>query len=287
MVRTLLEKIVLLSSRFIAGVLAVGLALLLPPWLGASQALGGAPEMGVLIERMSRALGGSSGGARALEQAELIDVVFQRKVKESSSGRKMTALHRFVQVGAGQRSRLDIRIAEGKGRDSATIVRDGAAFLLVDGAVHEISLAAVEARLGEFSPFRLFSVPLALATDGPQMLGDAALVLAGKVGSGRDSRFILVGKGADGSETARLELDANSYRPVEVAFRSAGGDIVYRYGDYRELRKGLIVPFRREFIRNGILLSTTEVLSFVTEGPVDDSLFDTAGAELEPLPGDR
>jgi hypothetical protein len=117
------------------------------------------------------------------------------------------------------------------------------------------------------------------------MLGDAALTLAGRVNDAGSARFILVGTGSDGKETARLEVDARSYRPAEVAFRSAGGDIVYRYADYREVSPGLIIPYRREFLRNGILLSSTEVLRFEINGKVDDSFFDPSQTSLPALPG--
>jgi hypothetical protein len=267
------------SSSVLLGLLL----LLLSP--GPALGVGGAPEVDVLIERVSLALGGERGGARVLEKAGVIDFTYRRSVKESSSGRKVTALHRFLRVSKDGRTRLDIRIGSGKGKDSATILKDGGAFLLVDEAVHEVAVGAVENRLSEFSPERLFSVPLALAADGPQLLGDAALTLAGRVTEGGRSRFILVGTGSDGKETARIEIDARSYRPVEVAFRSAGGDIVYRYADYRELKPGLILPFRREFIRNGILLSTTEVLRFEIDGKFDASSFDVGQSDLGFLPG--
>ena len=250
-----------------------------------AAAVGGAPEVDVLIERVSLALGGERGGSRVLEKAAVIDIVYRRSVKESSSGRKVTALHRFLSEAKGARIRLDIRIESGKGKDSATIITKNGAFLLVDDEVHEVAAGAVESRLVEFSPTRLFSVPLALAADGPQMLGDAALTLAGRVSEGGESRFILVGSGSDGQETARLEIDARSYRPFEVAFRSAGGDIVYRYADYREVKPGLVLPFRREFIRNGILLSMTEVLRFEIDGPIDAAAFDTSRTDLGALSG--
>lgn len=268
------------SLRFLAALTV--LPLLVP---SLSFALGGAPEVDVLIERVSLALGGERGGSRVLEKVKVIDFVYRRSVKESSSGRKVTARHRFLRVASDGRARLDIRIDSGKGKNSATIIKDGSAYLLVDESVHEVPVGAVESRLSEFSPARLFSVPLALAADGPQMLGDAALTLAGRVNEGGDSRFILVGTGSDGKETARLEIDARSYRPVEVAFRSAGGDIVYRYDDYREVKPGLVIPFRREFIRNGILLSTTEVLRLEIDGKLDVSVFDTSTADLARLPG--
>jgi len=271
-----------IPSKTLAALLMAWVTLLLP---GASMGLGGAPEVEVLIERMALALGGARGGARVLEKARVVDFTYTRSIKESSSGRKLSAVHRYLQVVEGDRTRLDIRISSGKGKDSATIVQGGKAWLIVDDATHEVALGAVEARLGEFSPARLFSVPLALAVDGPQMLGDAGLTLAGKVDAGTGARFILVGTGSDGREAARLEVDARSYRPAEVAFRSAGGDIVYRYGDYREVSPGLIIPFRREFLRNGILLSSTEVLRFKINGKVEAAAFDTKQQKLGRLPG--
>ncbi len=258
------------------------LGVLLLPNLAA--ALGGAPRVGVLIERVSLALGGDGGGVRVLEKARVIDVTYRRSIKESAEGKSLVAVHRYLRVKKGKRSRLDIRIRSGIGKDSATIVTGGKAWLMVDNESHEVNRAAVATRLDEFSPQRLFSVPLALAADGPEMLKGAALTLAGRVNEGGSSRFILVGTGSDGTETARMEVDARSYRPAEVAFRSASGDIVYRYSDYREVSPGLIIPYRREFLRNGILLSTTEVLRFKINGRVNDAAFDTSSKKLGALP---
>ncbi len=161
------------------------------------------------------------------------------------------------------------------------MVAGESAWLIVDGESHDLDVAAAEGRMGEFTPARLFSVPLALASEGRQILGDAALEVAARVDDGGKARFILVG--GEGDDSVRLEVDARTYLPLEVAFKSPSGDVAYRYGRYKEVSKGLVVPFEREFHRNGILVSKTSVTRFKLGGPKADSLFDRSVLTLPPL----
>ena len=247
-----------------------------------SAALAGpaAPEIGVLIGRISQALGGAEGGAPVLSAQEEIDFLFRRTVRDAVTTKELTADHRYVSLDSGARLRLDIRMVDGDGKDSAAVVDGDAAWLLVDGDKHGAQADVVAGRLAEFSPARLFSVPLALASEGKQILGDAALSVVGRVDDKGKGRFILLGTDADGNETARLEVDAHSYQPLEVAFRSPSGEVVYRYGDYRQVAPGLIVPFEREFLRNGIRISRTEVKRLALHVPDDPSRFDPESRSL-------
>lgn len=251
--------------------------LLVPP----AQAAPAAPEIGVLVERISMALGGARGGARALAQVRELDILFERTVRDSVTRKEWQATHRLVSLDGGKRQRLDLRVTDGT--DSASVLDGDAAWLIVDGAVHDLEPGAVESRILEFTPGRLFSVPLALATEGRQILGDADLAVAGRVDEGGRARFILVGTGTDGEESVRLEVDARTYQPLEVAFKSPSGDVVYRYGDYREIAKAVVLPFERQFLRNGILVSTTKIERLKLSVPDADALFDRARTELTQL----
>ncbi len=241
-----------------------------------------APEMSVLIERISRALGGPQGGGAVLEAERELEFVFDRTIRDSVTRKELTARHRYVVAGA-DRIRLDIRIRKGDGQDSAVVLDGDDAWVVADGAAHDADASTVRTRLGEFAPGRLFSVPLALATDGRQILGDAALSVAGRVDDAGQSRFILVGQDADGKETARLEVDARNYLPLEVAFASRSGEVVYRYGDYREVADGLVVPFEREFLRNGIRVSRTIVHRLGFRTSEDPARFDRSVVSLKKL----
>jgi len=267
-------------ARTFVSALALAWVLLLPAQAGSAPP---APEISVLIERISLALGGSEGGREVLESQNELDFVFRRTVRDSITTRELTADHRLVMRRSDGQLRLDIRMVEGSGKDSAAVVDGDAAWVLVGGALHEAEADVVEGQLREFSPARLFSVPLALASEGRQILGDAALTVAGRVDDRGKARFILVGLDASGMETARLEVDARSYRPLEVAFRSPSGEVVYRYGDYREVAEGLIVPFEREFLRNGIRISRTEVYRLGLRIPADARRFDREERDLPKL----
>jgi hypothetical protein len=262
------------------------LLLLLAPTPAAAQAGPAAPEIGVLIERIALALGGVKGGSRVLETADGLDFVFDRTVRDSTTRADWTATHGYFVLDGGRRRRLDIRVATAKGVDSAAVVDGDRAWLIVDGEVSDLEPAAADARMGEYTPARLFSVPLALAAEGRQILGDAALQVAARVDEGGKARFILVG--GEGDDSVRLEVDARTYLPLEVAFKSPSGDVAYRYGRYKEVAKGLVIPFEREFHRNGILVSRTTVKRLRLEGPKDPQLFERSQVALGALdrPGD-
>ena len=266
---------------------ALLLVLFLFPASVSAQTGPAAPEIGVLIERISLALGGQRGGARVLDEADELHFVFDRTVRDSTTRKEWTASHGYVVLESGRKRRLDLRVKGDKGVDSASVVDGETAWLIVDGEASPLEPAAADARMGEFTPARLFSVPLALASEGRQILGDAALEVAARIDEGGTARFILVG--GQGEDSVRLEVDARTYLPLEVAFRSPSGDVAYRYGRYKEVSRGLVVPFEREFHRDGILVSKTSVTRFKLEGPGRPELFDRSRLELAPLdrPGKR
>lgn len=257
------------------------LLLTLLPATAQAQAGPAAPEIGVLIERISMALGGGRGGARTLDNAPELHFVFDRTVRDSTTRKEWTATHSYVVASGGKQRRLDLRVAGDKGVDSAAVVDGDDAWLIVDGELHELEPAAADARMREFTPARLFSVPLALAAEGRQILGDAALEVAARVDEGGKARFILVG--GEGDDSVRLEVDARTYLPLEVAFKSPSGDVAYRYGRYKEVSKGLVIPFEREFHRGGILISRTSVTRFKLQAPKTDALFDRSRLSLPAL----
>ena len=239
------------------------------------------PPLDALVGRISMSLGGADGGAVVLQKAAAFDLVFRRTFKDSHSRDEVTADHRYLWLDRGKRRRLDIRMVDGDGKDSASVITPEEAWLLVDGGVHAVDVEAATAQLTEFDPLRLYSVPFALGAEGRQILGAASLSAAEKDGD----RFVLIGRDEEGAETSRLEVDARTYRPVVVQFHSSSGEVEYRYGDYREVVDGLLVPFEREFWRNGPRISRTEVSRFRLKAPQDISnLFDRAASELSGLP---
>lgn len=256
----------------------LGLVLLLGP---PSARAADVPPLDALVGRISMSLGGAEGGARVLEQAPAFELVFRRTIKDSHSNDELTADHRYVWLESGTRRRLDIRVVEGEGKDSASVIVGEDAWLLVDDAAHHVDKEAARAQLTEFDPMRLYSVPFALGAEGRQILGAASLSAAEKDGD----RFVLIGRDENDEETSRLEVDARSYHPRMVQFQSSSGLVEYRYSDYREVADGLLIPFHREFWRNGTRISTTDLSRFRLASPKDlSTLFDRAVVKLPPLP---
>lgn len=248
---------------------------------GANQAPD-APPLDALVGRISMSLGGPTGGMKKLDAAPAIDLAFRRTVRDSHSSDEITADHRYVEI--GDRARADVRVVEGEGKDSATIVNQ-TGWLIVDGVAHDVEIEAAQAQLREFDPRRLWSVPFALAGEGRQILQAASLEMEGRA-DGDDGRalLVMVGRDAEGTETSRLEVDAKTYRPTNVQFHSSSGQVEYQYGDYREIADGLVVPFERVFLRNGKQVSRTRVVGLKLEAPKDQpQLFDRAATKLLPV----
>lgn len=254
------------------------LAFLLTPTL---LTAGDVPPLDALVGRISMSLGGTEGGAVVLEKQSAWDLAFRRTIKDSHSNDEVAADHRYVWLDHGARRRLDIRIVDGEGKDSASVITADGAWLVVDSAVHDVEREAALAQLTEFDPLRLYSVPFALGAEGRQILNAASLSAAEKDGD----RFVLIGRDEDGNETSRLEVNARTYRPLMVQFQSSSGLVEYRYGAYKEVADGLLIPFEREFWRNGTRISRTEVSRFKLASPKDAAqLFERSNAKLAPLP---
>jgi len=240
------------------------------------------PKMKVVVERLGQSLGGPRGGLALLERSKELDFVFDRTVRDSLSRQTVEASHRLVRTQSGDRIRLDVRVKGEEGIDSASIIDGTAGWVVADGERHEADAAALRSRLIEFAPERLFSVPLTLAAEGSDILGGAALELSRERIDGKN-RLVLSGGGGE-SPSTRIVLDAEDYRPLEVAFRSLSGDLVYRYEDYREVVPGLVLPFVREFYRNGLRVSRTTVRRFGLSVSSESSLFAPDSTTLPKLP---
>lgn len=261
-------------------------ALLFVATLLSGGGLYAAPEPSVeeTIESISAALGGEAAGGEVLASAPGLDFVFERTVRVSHSNEELKVLHRYQRARETGRRRLDIRMLDGDGTDSATVITDSAAWLVVDGERIDVDAAAAGTRLKEFSPELLFSVPLALAADGHKLLGGANLVIS----EGQDAEgapaWLLVSREDDGAERARLVVGREDFLPRSVAFRSPAGNVEFLYADYRQLAPGLRLPFRREFRRNGVRISATRVLRFVLEPVASVQDFDPGVLELPTVP---
>jgi len=239
------------------------------------------PKLSLLVERLGKSLGGPSGGMQVLKKASEVDFVFHRVARDAQSRQDIEAEHRLLRLAKGERLRLDVRLKGDDGIDSASVIDGSNSWVIAEGERHEAEEAVLRSRLGEFAPERLFSVPLTLATEGADLIGDADLKVSREQSDSGD-RFILRGGSED--SPVRIELSATTYRPLLVAFRSLSGDVVYRYEDYREVAPGLILPFVREFHRNGLRVSRTTVRRLGLKARAVDDLFQADSTQLRSLP---
>ena len=268
-----------LELPLLLGTLVLVLATVSLPRAAVAQA--DTPKLGVVAQRVSQALGGPRGGLSQIDRARELDFVFVREVRDSWSHKPIVASHRLLRMQGGTRLRLDVRVSGEEGVDSASVIDGSSAWVLAEDEKHDADPAALRSRLAEFRPERLFAVPLSLAEGARDVLFEASLRVTRRSPE-EGGQLVLVGEGTDGGDT-RIVLDAN-YRPVEVAFRSLSGPVVYRYDDYREVAPGLIIPFIREFHRNGKRVERTTVRRFWLHARTSGDLFNPDKVKLGPLP---
>ena len=240
------------------------------------------PSLDDAVARMRAALGGGPQHGVLKDGTEL-DFAFRRTVRDVITGKVLTADHRYLVKENGANLRLDIRLVEGDGVDSATVVRGDRSWLFTSAGRHDVAPEIARSRIAEFAPEHLFSVPLAIAADAEGLVADASMAVLGYVEDKAGRRLVLTGRDEDGVERARLELDATTWLLVGVSFISPGGHVIYRYGDYREVAPGLVLPFRREFLRNGQNQSTITVDWLRLQPGAEAGVFDPDVGTLRPI----
>ena len=222
---------------------------------------GEAPSAEELIAEAAEALGGKKGGHLALVGLPGYRIVYRMTVHNAMTGKEYTAVHEY-EAGLDGSRRLTVDVVDGGGVDSVAFAGQGEGWVEADGEKTEFTADEVRQRIDDFSPGRLFQVPLELGPGGMDALPvevHDSLALE-QTEDGGD----LVVRSADdgGNQQVRLVFGERGGPPLEATFQSIAGNITYRFDDYRAVADGLVIPWKRQFLRNGILLSDLELTSF-------------------------
>lgn len=217
-----------------------------------------------LITAASNALGGARGGHEALVGLPGYRLIYKMEVHDPRSGNDYTAHHIYTH-GLDGSVRLEVKILDGDGEDSVAVAGADGGWVEVDGEKTEFEAAEVLQRIDDFSPQRLFQVPLELAPRGleafPEEVRDA--LVSEWVDEEDHAAGVAVRSSSEAQEEqVRMVLDGATHLPMEASFASVAGKITYVFDDYREVSEGLTVPFQRRFLRNDIQLSALTVESF-------------------------
>jgi hypothetical protein len=256
----------MLWKRWMATWMAAALALAAPAAAQRAETADTGPAAPAeLIGAAALALGGSEGGHVALAALPGYRLVYTMEVHDTASGRAFTAEHRY-EVGEDRSVRLTVDVTRGKdGVDSVAYAGVDEAWVESEGEKTDFLPAEVRQRVLDFSPERLFQVPLELGPKGIDALPAEVheRLVAEVIVEGDHAGDVVVRAVDDGDEEqVSMRLDDEDGLPREASFASVAGRITYRFDDYREVSDGLVIPFRRQFLRNGILLSDLTVTAF-------------------------
>lgn len=223
-----------------------------------------------VLDAAVRAHGGRSGGLERLSEAAAIRFVYERRVP--ADGGTLVAHNVFLRQ--ADNARLEVRIKDGQGQDSVTVVRpDGKAWVVVGGAVTDRDAARAREVLERFSPETVLAVPLGLPDDVETAEAWRNLRLSGTALEDGGNRKVLepAEKGRGGLVSAAF--DANQHTLTRVTWSAEAGQLTFRYDDYRRLDKHLVVPFHARVERDGVLIEEVRIQELVLEAPVDAQLF--------------
>ncbi len=213
-----------------------------------------------LLQRAVDALGGKEGGREVWSRARTVDFYYDHEALQSYAGEGILASHHYQAQMDGSQS-LEVTILKGDGKGSLTRVSGGESSIEVDGQRTALAPDQAQRRMDDFSPGKLFQIPLDFGPSEGQVADADILEVLSVVGveEVRGRPGVVLRAEEEGIERLRIVLDTQSWVPLETTFESAAGRITYRFGDYRTIVPGLILPFRREFLRNDILLGTVQV----------------------------
>jgi len=233
----------------------------------------GPPTPADLVAAAAEKLGGPQGGHVALAALPGYRLGYTMEVHDTASGRGFTADHVYEEGEDGS-VKLTVDVTEGKdGVDSVAFAGEGEAWVESEGQRTEFQPAEVRQRVLDFSPERLFQVPLELGPKGMDALPEEVHErLTAEVVAEGDHLGDTVVRAVDdaGEEQVSMRLAAADGLPREVTFTSVAGRITYRFDDYREVSENLVLPFSRQFLRNGILLSDLKVAAFETGAAAEE-----------------
>lgn len=228
-----------------------------------------APSVEELISAASAALGGAQGGHQALAGLSGYRLTYDMDVTDHWSGQNFTAKHEYVR-GLDASIKLEVNVVSGEGKDSVAFVGAEEAWVEADGERTDFAAEEVRARVDDFAAEALFQVPLDLAVRGvdaiPEPVRDR---LSSEVTEGEEGRrHVVRAVDGDDEEAVRLVFDPETGLPLEASFASPAGRITYRFGGYKEVADGLVLPHARTFFRNGVQLSELKLRKFeVLGGP--------------------
>jgi hypothetical protein len=172
---------------------------------------------------------------------------------------------------AGECVRLEVRILEGEGTDSTTLVCGDRAQLLVGGELHEPGAGPSAEALALFEPAEVLDQALGFARWEPDR--DAWSVPALE---GYESLDWFALEQQEAEAELLVALDGADRRVRQLLVRTEGVELRWSYADYQEIEGGLVLPLRFESQFDGQVRERVTVLALERPLEPDAALFELA-----------
>jgi hypothetical protein len=229
-----------------------------------------------LLAAVVRAHGSGVDGSAVLSKAQTLHFRFERRVWPDD-GEPVRVWNDYWRD--HERIRMEVRVLEGKGKNSVTLVDRSQAWLLVDGKIQQQDAVGIGDALQVFTPERILNRALQLGkaaqAGGARLLGTESL-------EGRTLARLVVDDGRDDGVSETFGIDDVDHRVREISMKADVGEVLWRYRDYHELDDGLVVPFQVDIWRQGELKEQIAILELSTSARADADLF--TPAKLQPPP---
>lgn len=220
-----------------------------------------------LLQAAVAAHGGVDGGRAALVRADHIRFRYRRTLVRA--GVAITAEHLWIRSGSDRR--LDVRIIEGEGADSTSVVRGATeAWVQTGGQLTERPAAKATELIDQFGPLEMMAYPLGFAVDIETAGAWRGLTVApGQAGAVTELRpavptrgLTAVGLLREGGQVAYVEMT------------QPNGLFRFEYSDYRDLGGGVVLPYKTRLSRDGAVVEEMTVLDCDIAATVPTTTFD-------------
>jgi hypothetical protein len=176
---------------------------------------------------------------------------------------------------AGDKLRLEIKVLEGEGRNSITILHgDAAAWLSVDGELHELPPGPTREAMQAFTPAVVLEQAASIAR------WSAELPAKRVEPAGYEASLVWLELERDQADRLLVGLDAVDHRVRELVLSGDDGELHWTFADYREMPGGLVVPQRLQSSFAGQPREHVTVRALELPDAVDSSVFDPESLKL-------
>jgi hypothetical protein len=232
-----------------------------------SDAVAARAEGGRLLAALVLAHGGglaSDDPVLGIEAWDPVHFRFERSVDLGDGA--MRVWHDFAR--AGERIRLEVRVMEGEGRNSVTLVDGDQAWLWVDGELHDVAAGPTREALGLFSPAVVLEQAVSFATWAPDLPARSV------ERASADEPMAWFELERERSDRVLVGLDPADHRVRALVVEGDSAELSWSFGDYQEVRDGLVVPLRLESRFDGHAREHVTVRTLELPDELDASLFD-------------